>query len=378
MSSKEISIVVCPASAEHCRQSEASILPFEDGRLLLAYTDFYAGEWEDQGPARIMGKWSPDEGETWSEPFLLQENIGQRNVMEASLLRLPSGRILLSFLRKDSQRTEKIEGLLHLMVKHSDDDGKTWSEPQQVSQGEKYWCGCHDRLLRLSSGRLLISAAIAEHCHVWISDDDGTTWRLCKKPVEVEGVSKAGEPTVVELAGGTVKMFIRNTSKFIFIAESGDGGESWEKLDKYGKWGPYSTTAPCMVRRVPGSDDLLLIWNNCLVRTNLTAAISGDGGTVWENYRILEEQEGWPVPRSHSYPSLAFLNGNAHLTYWETHNYYKPSRLFHLVYRRLPITWFYERAVRRAPVYDLSTIVREVLYPDTIFDGEKRSLPTES
>lgn len=363
MTSDERSIVICPASEEHCRQTEASILPFDDGRLLLAYTDFYAGEWEDKGPARIMGKWSHDEGEIWSESFLMQENIGKLNVMEASLLRLPSGRILLSFLAKHTEKTKDCEGLLHIMVKHSDDDGKTWSEPLQVSQGEKYWCGCYDRLLRLSSGRILIPAAV-EHCHVWISDDEGETWRLCKKPIECGG----GEPVVVELSDHKLKMFMRTSKGNIFIAESIDGGETWGNLDD---WGPYSADAPCMVRRVPGSDDLLIVLVNCSVRTNLTSAISSDGGKIWTHYRILEEQEGWPLPRSHCYPSLTFLNGNAHLTYWETHRYYKPERLFHLVYRRLPISWFYEQRDRREPVYNLHALIKDVYYPDTAFNGEK-------
>ncbi|MBT4815024.1 MAG: hypothetical protein HON70_04955, partial [Lentisphaerae bacterium] len=62
-------------------------------------------------------------------------------------------------------------------------------------------------------------------------------------------------------------------------------------------------------------------------------------------------EEGWPIPRSHTYPSLAFLHGNAHLTYWETHSHPEAGRLFHLIYRRLPITWFYEKRPRRPALY---------------------------
>jgi len=92
-----------------------------------------------------------------------------------------------------------------------------------------------------------------------------------------------------------------------------DAGETWavENTD----WGPSSATAPCILRRVPESEDLLLIWNNNVQRSDLSSAISRDGGRVWENFRNLEPSEGWPLPRSHQYPSLTFLHGNAHLTY---------------------------------------------------------------
>lgn len=368
---REISVVLCPASFEKPRMSEASILPFADGRLFLAYTEYYGGDWEDGGPAHIMGRWSPDGGETWSEPFVVQENIGRLNCMEASLVALPSGRVLLSFLRKDREsvvdenrkRTE--EGLLHIMVKHSDDGCATWSEPIDVSRGEGYWCGTNDRLLRLSSGRLLIPAARG-FAHAWLSDDDGASWRLCRGPLPPDDVA---EPVVAELADGSLRMFLRTRTGNIFVARSHDGGENWGELDK---WGPAGAAAPCIVRRVPGSEDLLMVWDNHPIRTNFTAAVSRDGGRIWENYRILEEQRTWPLLLSHAYPSLAFSDGNAHLTYWETHWAGREKRLFHLVYRRLPISWFYEEIPRREPAFDVRRKISEVFYADTTFDGEKR------
>lgn len=366
-SKNEISMVVCPATPKHCRQSEASILPFKDGRLFLAYTDYYAGVWRDEGSAVINGKWSCNEGKTWSKPFLVQENIGKRNVMEASLLRLPSGRVLLSFLRKDSEPARRRRGLLHVMIKHSDDECKTWSEPREVTRGSAYWCGTNDRFLRLSSGRILISVGEAQKgAHVWISDDDGESWRISKGAVKGKG--GYGEPTVVELADGSVKMFMRNKSGFIHIARSTDGGETWGELNE---WGPPAPPTPCMVRRVPGSADLILIWSK-IARSGLNSAVSHDGGQIWEGVRALEEQDGWPLFRSHCYPSLAFLNGNAHMTYWETHRYPGCERLFSLVYRRLPVRWFYDAPKRRPALFNMKEIVRKLYFPATVYDGEKR------
>ncbi len=362
----EISRVVCLATPECPRYSEASILPFEDGRLFLAYTEFHGGDWRDGGPARLMARWSHDEGARWSEPFLLQDNIGRRNVMQASLLRLPSGRVLLAFLRKDAEPAPGARGELQVLLKHSDDACRTWSEPRAVTQGEGYWCGTNDRLIRLRSGRLLLPVGERSlGCHAWLSDDDGATWRRgCGTLPAPAGTTQWDEPVAVELTDGTVALFIRNELHFLHIAHSRDGGETWMLHETQG---PSVGTTPCMVRRLPESPELLLIWNNHHRRTNLTAALSADDGAHWTNFRILEEEEEWPLVRSHTYPSLAFLRGNAHLTYWETHPHPAAGRLFHLVYRRLPLDWFRVRPARRPAVYDPE---RGLLSGSAEYDGQ--------
>jgi len=335
--------LLCPASVEHPRQSEASILPFGDGRLLLAWTDFYGGNWHDEGQARIMGRWSPDEGDTWAEPFVLQENIGGLNCMSASLLQLPSGRILLAFGRKESEGS-----LLHAMVKRSDDEGATWSDPEQITRGDRYWCITNDRLVRLRSGRILYPIGVhGLGVHCWYSDD-GDTWQMSGAIPEPQGFQYA-EPIVVELPEGRVAMYIRTTAGNIHVALSDDGSQ-WAMhkghapdMCGHPDAGPNSAYAPCMVKRVPGTDDLLLVWNNNRVRTPLTAAISHDSGETWQHLRNLEEMDGWPPRLTHSYPSIAFLKGNVHLTYWETHTHDVAGRFIHLRYRRLPVGWFYEK-----------------------------------
>jgi hypothetical protein len=94
---------------------------------------------------------------------------------------------------------------------------------------------------------------------------------------------------------------------------------------------------------VPGTGDLLLVWNNNRIRTPLTAAISSDGCETWRHFRNLEEMDGWPPRLTHAYTSMTFMDGNVHLTYWETHSQPQVERFIHLKYRRLPVAWFYER-----------------------------------
>jgi sialidase-1 len=343
----ELDTLLCPAHGDHVRQGEASIVAFDDGRLLLAWSDFYGGRWQDEAAAQICGKWSDDKGCSWSEPFVLQENTGGLNVMSASLLRLPSGRVLLAFGRKETEGT-----LLHSMVKHSDDEGRSWSEPRAITCGDAYWCHTNDRLVRLESGRLLWPVAEEKQvgCHCWISDDDGLSWRQGSGAVRPAGGLVYQEPTVVELPAGPVAMFLRGNAGNIHIALSEDAGDSWQLWKSHAPdmcghpdAGPNAAQSPCMVKRIPGSDDLLLVWNNNRVRTPLTSAISSDNAASWHHIRNLEAMDGWPPRLTHAYPSVTFLGDNVHLTYWETHTTDdNGGRVFHLRYRRLPITWFYK------------------------------------
>lgn len=379
---QEISIILCRADDQHPRRDMASILAFDDGRLLCAYGECYAGVEGDEGPAHIQGRWSHDDGMTWSDSFLIQKNIGKVCTIEPSLLRPPSGRILLSFIRVDRSHLEPGGNGIVQMVRWSDDDCRTWSKPIELNE----MCSdevCNDRLIRLSSGRIILPGST-----VFFSDDDGVTWKHSKE-------DGGCEPSAAELADGSLLKLSRSGSAStdfrLTPTRSRDGGETWytDELD----WGPRSSNAPCILRRVPNSDDLLLIWCNNTERTDLSSALSHDGGRSWVNFRNLEPSEGWPLLRSHQYPSLTFSRGFAHLTYREAHRHpnareaafsnargepHKVQWLIHLVYRRLPIEWFYAPpwqfadTPRRKPLYDLNKLTNDFFFPAE--EAGKRSI----
>ena len=166
------------------------------------------------------------------------------------------------------------------------------------------------------------------------------------------------EPAVAELANGQIAMYIRNRAGNLHVAMSSDRGETWRPHKMHGPdmaghphCGPASAEAPCILKRLPSSPDLLLIWNNHRVRTPLTAAISSDHGENWQHFRNVEPMIAWPPKVIHTYPSVAFLNGNAHLTYGHVQVAWrgddanlKIEVAASLQYRRLPIEWFYEKA----------------------------------
>jgi sialidase-1 len=342
-----IKTVVCPATPETPRMVEAALLPFDDGRLYLVYSAGARADHIDggmpEGELRLMGKWSRDAGASWSEPFVVREYEGIPNAMEPSFLRLPSGRVLQEYMQRDTHRAGgDASEEIHPMITHSDDDCATWSEPSRITGDETQHISTNDRLVGLSGGRILLPVLTAldmTRICIWLSDDDGATWRAAKGDIPaIEGM-RYGYPMAAELADGRVAMFLQNSSGQINVSHSDDGGDTWSTASATG---PAPCPATFMVRRIQNSADLLLIWNNHPQRTNLTTAVSHDHGETWTNYRLLEGQDGWPVERTYAFPSLAFLGDAAHLTYYERRADERTGARFNLIYRRLPISWFYE------------------------------------
>ena len=378
------------ASVEQPRHTEASIIVLDDGRLLMAWTEFYSPDWADFGAAAIKGMWSNDHGDSWSEPFVLQENIGKRNVMSASLALLPSGRILLAFHRKDVESGDLVSQLrmqqkpgyvkpdvpaipnCHIMVKWSDDNAESWAEPIQITDGTRYWCGTNDRIRVLDSGRILIPVGEDSiGLTALYSDDDGGSWSRSEQtiPGNPEGTfsptdgapfGSFAEPAVVQLADGVVLMLIRAKGGFLLYGRSDDEGITWRLWERNDSAMLSAPPSPCNCKRVPGSDDLLLVWNNNgSRRIPLTTAISSDGSKSWKHMRDLEPYTQCPPGHTYSYPSITFYGDNVLLTYWDSFRtepqragspgevdldggHDTEKRLFHLKYQRLPLSWFYE------------------------------------
>ena len=138
-------MVVAPVGPQNPRNSEAAIIPLKDGSLLLGWTEFYAGDGADHGPARISGKRSVDGGRTWGDKYTLVENDGGCNVMEVNFLRLRDGRIALFYCQKNSESSD-----CRVMMRSSADEGKTWVNPKQLSPEAKYTGLTNGRSIRLA------------------------------------------------------------------------------------------------------------------------------------------------------------------------------------------------------------------------------------
>lgn len=124
-------------------------------------------------------------------------------------------------------------------------------------------------------------------------------------------------------------MIGRTSAGRLYWCESRDRGETWTKPAPSPLLSPE---APANVARLPGSDDLLVIWNSqCVTNANsmlgqrltLASAVSRDGGKTWGDYReiiTIPPNDTHPFrgfgPDRICYPSIYFDSGLAYIGYW--------------------------------------------------------------
>jgi sialidase-1 len=334
---------VFPATEKNPRYSEGSVAVLTDGTLLYATTEFVGGA-ADAATARIVARESRDGGRTWSEPRVLQENVGKQNVMSVTLRRLKpnaaDGSLGLFYLVKNGPTDLKV------YLRASEDEGKSFGKPVRVTDRPGYHVMNNDRVTVLSSGRVVCPVSWTENAGkgehyvslCFFSDDGGKTW---KKGTDSVDAAKRGamEPEVVELDGGKLLMIVRTQLGHIATATSKDGGDHWGES---GQLSVKAPEAPATIRRIPATGDLLLIWNNTYdpkaghggKRTPLTAAVSSDEGKTWNTLRDLETD----ADRTFAYTSVAFVRDRAVLTYYVSEP--KTNRLSSRL-RALPVEWFY-------------------------------------
>ena len=316
------------ASKENPRNSEGAFVTLKSGRILFLYTQFYGGG-GDESPARIVSVFSDDAGQTWNrEPRVVVENTGHQNVMSVSLLRLRSGGIALFYLIKNSLHD------CRPWMQVSTDEGQTWSAPKLVLDAPGYFVLNNDRVIQLSTGRLLVPVAFhrarrsnpqdgnsfdSRAIALWyFSDDEGRTWRESNDWWALPLPSRSGmqEPGVVELADGKVFSWARTDLGSQWGCVSTNGGLSWPPPAATSLQSPLS---PASLKRLPGSADLLAVFNDHSgvfpfpkgKRTPLVAAISSDGGLTWPRRRVLEDD---PEGR-YCYTAIHFVDGAVLLGY---------------------------------------------------------------
>jgi sialidase-1 len=328
------------------RHTEADILVRRDGSLLVAWSDFYAGS-RDDAPARISAAVSNDGGRTWQARATLQENTGGANVMSVSFVRSRTGDVLFFFLQKNSLTD------LKAYVRRSTDDARTWGEPVLVTADPGYHVMNNARVIQLRSGRLLAPVASTKQVgtktddfrtSVYLSDDDGRTWRRSRTLLSAPKRG-AMEPGLVELKDGRVMQIIRTQTGFIWRSFSSDGGETWTDASP---WDIESPESPATLAVTPGGD-WLLVWNPKVVwsnpektvlganhggaRTPLASMVSADEGRTWSRPRNLE---GNPES-TFAYTSVTFHDGRALLTYYD---FPKGGKLLSLKFKSVPLAWF--------------------------------------
>ena len=338
-SAEIIEATIAPATEANRRNTEGDIVVLRDATLFAAWSEFYGGN-SDDSSARIVAARSTDAGRTWSERFVLQENMGRQNVMSVSLIRSQSGDILMFFGVKNGPDD------LHFYTRRSEDDTKTWSEPVRIGDHDGYFVMNNDRVIQLKDGRLLAPMAFTEKVWtsseafrtvVYYSDDDGRGWTL--SPTKLEAPKRgAMEPGLLEMPDGRILQIIRTQTGMIWHSYSSDRGKTWSEAIP---WTMAAPESPSTLIHMPASDDLLLIYNPDVnlaaghsgARTPLVGAVSRDDGKTWSEPKIVE-----PDPEAtYAYTSATVGGDRILLTY-----YYAKDRLYSLRFKSIPADYFRE------------------------------------
>lgn len=326
--------IVCPWSPEHPRHDHQLIFPLDNERLLLVWSEYYSTRKDppqqigqagvtDAVSCQISSLISRDRGRTWTDRRVMQPNEWRHNVKHPNLVRLSDSEVLFSYVGWDSASQRNV------FMRRSTDNGRTWGEQVRISE-PGWYCNNADRAVRLKSGRVLLPAhgPFADnyiggqpyrggrtklHSFVFYSDDGFRTWRRSTDSMTAPGRG-CHEPSIVELRDGRLFCLMRNTNQVQYGSFSEDGGDHWTTPAPTVLSSPES---PALVKRIPMTGDLLVLWNNVASKSNwprtpLSSAISTDEGQTWQHVNDIDNRTDYDA----AYPSVTFVGEEALVAYY--------------------------------------------------------------
>lgn len=280
-----------------------TILAFAEGR-----------EGGDSGNIDILMKRSSDNGETWGEQIVVWDNSDNTCGNPCPVIDQKTGRIILfmtwnlgadnehDIIRKKSKNTRVP------FVTFSDDDGLTWSKPENLLDTAKEkdwgWFATGPGIgIQLKSekykDRLVIpcnySYTLSENqerggfeygCLTLLSDDGGESWRMS------EMITPAvNESQLVELNNGVLMMNMRsyNGKNCRASSLSSDGGETWMDIEHE----PQLVESVCQGSILSfgsfGENSMYLFSNPAVPygRTHMTIKTSMDECKNWSNSKLI-------------------------------------------------------------------------------------------
>ncbi|WP_190190517.1 sialidase family protein [Streptomyces minutiscleroticus] len=285
------------------RTADGTLLAFAEGRV---------HDCGDSGDIDIVLKRSTDGGRTWGPLQVVDEGGGDTHGNPAPVVDRETGRVLLA----ETYNTGRTDGRNCAIpcdrtphLRHSDDDGRTWSQPRDLSDEimPGHWNSWYAtgpvhgiQLTRgRHAGRLVLTVNTetwdgtrisASHAALVVSDDGGDHWRVGATdswPMDEDGTfrQKPSEMTLAERADGAILVSGREQDGTDLghraQAVSRDGGEHFT--------GPFRTLPDLYTPQVQAS--VLRLGDRVLLaapadpnrRRTMMIRSSYDGGRTWDS-----------------------------------------------------------------------------------------------
>lgn len=275
---------------------------------LLAFCEGRVGGCSDTGDIDLIMKRSENDGATWSNIQVIWDDSANTCGNPAPIVNTETGTIhLLSTWNLGTDREHEIidqtsEDTRHVFAFQSEDNGKTWSNPKEITKDVKLpnWTwyatgpGSGIQLTHAPhSGRLMAGCDHIEahskkyYSHIIYSDDHGESWQLGGSTSK----DQVNECEVAELPNGHLLLNMRNydrNQKQRQTALSEDGGQTW-KNQKHIK----ALIEPiCQASLQSYNHDGIsaLLFSNPASREkrlNMTARVSYNSGASWPYSLVL-------------------------------------------------------------------------------------------
>ena len=272
----------------------------------------------------IVIRKSFDDGKTWTKiEKIIDYPLGKSASDPSMIVDKKTNEIFLFFNYMDLDNAKDI---YRFMVIKSNDNGKNWSQPTEITNNiiKRGW---EKDFMFITSGRgIQAKDGTLLHClvnlnkgtHIFGSKDHGKSWFLIDKPL-----STGDESKIVELSNGNWLVNSRvnsNDSRYSHISK--DNGQTWATYKNKDLQDPGCNAS--LVKY----DELLLFTNvfDSKYRKNLSLSISEDQGRTWAKNQTIYTGES-------AYSSMTKLKNGDIGVFFEKDNYTKN------VFVRIPKSW---------------------------------------